>query len=190
MKYKKTIASSITILLTAITSIIAYKLEINPPLTNVIGAFVSIFVVIIISNILKFKDNMFFLMLIFVYLASPLGSVINLYRTFALYDKIVHFISGILLAAIGMVVVEKILSTDILHKKSSKNIVLTVLLFSFIFSSAGAGIWEIFEFIADKLAGGGMQRGMVDTLTDMIAGNIGGLLYLFISLILVKSKQE
>ena len=45
------------------------------------------------------------------------------------------------------------------------------------FSGAGAGLWEIFEFVADKVAGGEMQRGMVDTVTDMIAGNIGALVY-------------
>ena len=54
--------------------------------------------------------------------------------------------------------------------------------FAFFFSSAGAGIWEIFEFTADKLAGGGMQRGMVDTVTDMIAGNVGALAYAAFSL--------
>ena len=41
--------------------------------------------------------------------------------------------------------------------------ILVIVLITFLASSAGAGIWEIFEFTADKIAGGGMQRGMVDT---------------------------
>ncbi len=40
------------------------------------------------------------------------------------------------------------------------------MIFAFFFSSACAGIWEIFEFTSDKLLGGGMQRGMEDTVTD------------------------
>ena len=57
--------------------------------------------------------------------------------------------------------------------------------FAFFFSSAFAGIWEIFEFTADRLAGGDMQRGMVDTVTDIIAGNLGALTYFLIFTVLI-----
>ena len=56
------------------------------------------------------------------------------------------------------------------------------------FSGAGAGIWEIFEFLADRIAGGQMQRGMVDTVTDIIAGNAGALVYA--AAFLIKLKKD
>ena len=69
--------------------------------------------------------------------------------------------------------------------KKTKVYLLAEATFAFFFSSAFAGIWEIFEFTADRLAGGDMQRGMVDTVTDIIAGNLGALTYFLIFTVLI-----
>lgn len=172
----RTVGVICLILATAATSFMAYETGINPPVGNVAGAFASIVVLVIISKIIKVSDVLFYSGLVFVFMASPLGSVINLYRSFGPYDKIVHFISGFLLAALGMLIMEKLM------KRSSRRCdfevyALPMIFAACMFSSGGAGIWEIFEFLADKIAGGQMQRGMVDTVTDIIAGNIGALFY-------------
>lgn len=167
------------IILTAATAaavVIAYAIGINPPAANVAGAFVSIVIMVIVTKIIKVDDTLFYSGLVFIFMASPLGSIIDLYRFVDPYDKIVHFISGFLLAAFGMFIIEKLL------KRTSKvedlePFVIPMIFTACMFSSGGAGLWEIFEFLADKIAGGGMQRGMVDTVTDMIAGNIGALVY-------------
>ncbi|MBS5334869.1 MAG: hypothetical protein UC708_02050 [Anaerovoracaceae bacterium] len=175
MKGRK-VGITLLILATAATSLIAYKTGINPPVGNVAGAFASIAVLVIVSKIIKVSDELFYSGLIFVFMASPLGSVINLYRSFGPYDKIVHLISGFLLAALGMLIMEKLMRNS--SRRCDFYIYALPMIFgACMFSSGCAGIWEIFEFLADKIAGGEMQRGMVDTVTDIIAGNIGALFY-------------
>ena len=167
------------IILTAATAaavVIAYAIGINPPAANVAGAFVSIVIMVIVTKIIKVDDTLFYSGLVFIFMASPLGSIIDLYRFVGPYDKIVHFISGFLLAAFGMFIIEKLLKRTS-KVEDLKPFVIPMIFTACMFSSGGAGLWEFFEFLADKIAGGGMQRGMVDTVTDMIAGNIGALVY-------------
>lgn len=166
----------ILIAATIASAVAAYELGINPPIGNVAGAFASIAVLVLVSRIIKVSDTLFYSGLVFVFMASPMGSVINLYRSFDPYDKIVHLISGFLLAALGMLIIEKLMKRA--NRKSDFAVFAGPMIFAAcMFSGAGAGLWEIFEFVADKVAGGEMQRGMVDTVTDMIAGNIGALVY-------------
>ena len=167
------------IILTAATAaavVIAYAIGINPPAANVAGAFVSIVIMVIVTKIIKVDDTLFYSGLVFIFMASPLGSIIDLYRFVDPYDKIVHFISGFLLAAFGMFIIEKLLKRTS-KVEDLKPFVIPMIFTACMFSSGGAGLWEIFEFLADKIAGGGMQRGMVDTVTDMIAGNIVAIVY-------------
>lgn len=156
----------------------AFALGIDPPVANVAGAYGAILAAMIAAKIFNVSDGLYYTGLIFVFFASPMGSVLNLYRSFGPYDKIVHFFSGILLAALGMMIILYLFrifgGTD---EKLPGKLFVPAVCFAFFFSSAGAGIWEIFEFTADRLAGGGMQRGMVDTVTDIIAGNVGALAY-------------
>lgn len=180
------------IILTAATAaavVIAYAIGINPPAANVAGAFVSIVIMVIVTKIIKVDDTLFYSGLVFIFMASPLGSIIDLYRFVGPYDKIVHFISGFLLAAFGMFIIEKLLKRTS-KVEDLKPFVIPMIFTACMFSSGGAGLWEIFEFLADKIAGGGMQRGMVDTVTDMIAGNIGALVYGAVTLKQVSNKHR
>ncbi len=173
---QRLLALCILVVLDIATIGIAFAIGRDPAVTTIIGSFASILVAVLVGKLFKVNDTLYYSMLVFVFLASPMGSVINLYRTFGPYDKIVHLISGFLLAAFGMMLAEFLVGrfTDI----KDKTIIFIPLLFAAVmFSSGCAGIWEIFEFTADKLAGGEMQRGMVDTITDMIAGNVGAIAY-------------
>lgn len=174
---------------TGITAVIAVKLGINPPVGNIIGSFCSIAALVVFAALLKVKDNLFYCGLVFVYCASPVGSVLNLYRSVGPYDKIVHFFSGILLAWLAAVLLSRIFDKAVASVKNNKLYMLLQCGFAFFFSSAGAGIWEIFEFTTDRLTGGEMQRGMVDTVTDIIAGNTGALTYCVICAILICSGR-
>lgn len=177
------------VIATTAAAVAAFALGIDPPVTNVIGAYGSILAALIAAKIFKVSDGLYYAGLIFVFCASPMGSVLNLYRSFGPYDKIVHFFSGILLAALGMMIVNYLLKRfGGLEEGQLQRMLIPAAVFAFFFSSAGAGIWEIFEFAADRLAGGGMQRGMVDTVTDIIAGNIGALAYS--ALILLKRDNR
>ena len=141
------------------------------------------------SLLLKVKDNLFYCGLIFVYCASPVGSVLNLYRSVGPYDKIVHCFSGILLAWLATVLLSRLFDRAVSEVRNTKLYMLLQCGFAFFFSSAGAGIWEIFEFTTDRLTGGEMQRGMVDTVTDIIAGNTGALTYCIIHAVLICSGR-
>ncbi len=159
----------------AAASIIAFALGIDPPASNIMGAFAAVVFLVIAARIIKVSDGIFFSALVFIFLASPMGSILNLYRSFGPYDKFVHFISGILLAVFGMTVIQRLMKKCITAERYP--FMVPMIFFACMFSSGAAGIWEIFEFVTDRLAGGGMQRGMVDTVTDMIAGNTGALVY-------------
>ncbi len=174
---------------TGITAVAALKLGINPPVGNIIGSFCAIAALIVFSMLIKVKDNLFYCGAIFVYCASPVGSVLNLYRSVGPYDKIVHFFSGILLAWLATVILSRLFDRAVSELKNAKLYMLLQCGFAFFFSSAGAGIWEIFEFTTDRLTGGEMQRGMVDTVTDIIAGNTGALTYCIILAVLIKSGR-
>lgn len=172
---KKRIYAGLAVLAAAaVCAAAAYGMEINPPAANVVASFAVIIAAMIAFRLVKVPDGLYYTVLLFIFFASPVGSVLNLYRLWGPYDKIVHFCSGLLLAACGYA-----LAVWLFEKigVSLKAVMLPVVLITFLTASAGAGIWEIIEFITDRLAGGGMQRGMVDTVTDMIAGNLGGLLY-------------
>lgn len=182
---KRWIGLIILVLATAFTAVYACKTGIDPGLTTIVGSFGSIAALLLIAYILKVRDDLFFCGLLFVYFASPVGSVLDLYRSVGPYDKIVHFFSGILLASLGAMVMSILLKRTVKTVKKSKAYLFAQAVFAFFFSSAFAGIWEIFEFTADRLSGGDMQRGMVDTVTDIIAGNTGALTYFLIFTILI-----
>lgn len=170
-KIKEIICLIIALVLSTFTTMVAFKTGLNPPMGFLIGCVSAFVAATVVCFLLKVPQHLYILTLVFVYMASPLGSIMNFYRSIDSYDKVVHFFSGLLIAAFGYVFITKLL--PVIDQRTK----LIACIFAFLFASAGAGIWEIFEFATDKMAGGGMQRGMVDTVTDMIAGNIGGMLY-------------
>ena len=169
MGKRQSAAAAVLLIFTAAVCMIAD----NPPLSSVIGAFAAAGTAAALSLYLRLPDRLYYLILVFVFLASPVGSVIDMYRIWQPYDKIVHFASGILLAAAAFEIFKKLWGND---KGNTMH-----MSFAFLFSSACAGMWEIFEFAADRLTGGDMQRGMVDTVTDMIAGNAGAVCFVLIT---------
>lgn len=170
---------ALILLLAATTAAVyaAFRMGVNPPMANVYGAYVAIAVGLIFTKLFKVSDGFFYMGMLFIFFASPIGSVINLYRTWGPYDKIVHYASGLLLAALGVMIVTYLLERCGISERKAASMTALAVCAAFLTASAGAGIWEIFEYTADKIAAEGMQRGMDDTLTDMIAGNLGGLTY-------------
>lgn len=177
MDKRKSSAAAALLVLTAAVCLTAD----NPPVTSVIGSFVSAGIAAALSMYFRLPSGLYYLVLVFVFMASPVGSVIDMYRIWGPYDKIVHFASGVLLAAAGLEAVKKL--------GGSRNGNMLNLSFAFLFSSACAGMWEIFEFAADRLSGGDMQRGMVDTVTDMISGNAGAACFVLAALLLLLKED-
>ena len=189
LKDKKKITALLSMLvLTALTSILAFGFNIDPPVGNVAGAFASFIVAVIVCVIFKVSDQMYYITLTFVFFAAPVGSVLNFYRSVGPYDKIVHFFSGILIAAFGYMIIWKLIDKNKINKNEYSKLNEITIAFAVLSAGAGAGIWEIMEFTMDIIASGTMQRGMVDTITDMIAGDIGGICYGLVMIYIAKKK--
>lgn len=105
-------------------------------------------------------------------LLAAAGSILKLYDRFPGYDRVVHFISGLLLGYIGVYLINRIFAR--LHTES---IPVLVVLFAGMFAFFGAGFWEIVEFLTDCVVHMDVQHGNTDTMGDIVAGYLGGVLY-------------
>ena len=115
--------------------------------------------------------------LLFVFATLFLGEVRGYYERFWWWDAALHTTSGLLLGALGFMIVY-MLNEDKhvdLHMRPS-----FVALFAFFFAVALGAIWEIFEFFMDRNLGTNMQpatpgdpSGLSDTIHDLIVDTVG-----------------
>ena len=103
---------------------------------------------------------------VFIFCTLFLGSLANFYEMYPWWDKLLHFLSGFLIAIGALVVIY------ILREKPNAKLKLNAFfasVFAVCFSSALSVVWEIYEFTADRLFGFNMQRdGLNDTMSDLI----------------------
>lgn len=151
--------------------IIAETTGIDPPVINIVGAYASS--ILIAAVLYKAPWHFFVLALCFDLFAAAFGSVLDLYRSIECYDLIVHYMSGLLAAEGGRLIIGFILR----QYRAAKNMTLVTVLFSLFFSCACAGIWEIYEFTADQLIHTNMQGGNFNTMGDIVSGTLGALSY-------------
>ncbi|WES63517.1 hypothetical protein P0L94_13725 [Microbacter sp. GSS18] len=108
--------------------------------------------------------------LIFLTAGAFAGSALSLYRAFPNWDTIVHADSGVLLAWLGLLLVRR--AEERSEAPSPRWFALTVTAMT---PMAFAAAWEICEYASDALVGTVAQGGLHDTMTDMLAGTLGGL---------------
>lgn len=112
--------------------------------------------------------------LIFIFLSMYLGNVCNFYSIIHHYDKILHFLSGIIIGIIGLIVYAHF-TKQYMKELNPKFIIV----FVFIFCVALAGCWEMWEFAGDRLLGFKSQNNSLnDTMMDIICGTVGGVISL------------
>lgn len=110
----------------------------------------------------------------FIYAALFLGKMLRFYDIFPSWDLFLHFISGTMLGFIGIIfLISKVkANTYFALPPSFKSI------FGFVFGTAAAGLWEIWEFAGDVFWGLNSQGGsLYDTMTDICAGTTGSLIF-------------
>lgn len=100
------------------------------------------------------------------------GSILKFYDRFHGYDRVVHFISGLILGYIGVYLVRWLFGRLSLYPEP-----FVVILFAGLFSFACAGFWEIIEFLTDCVMHMGVQHGNTDTMGDIVAGYLGGVCF-------------
>lgn len=172
--------SIITLIATIICSVFA--LNTLPETTTsfkLFGTFLSFIFIVLIT--FKLPERFYYLCLLFHFLSSSLGSVFNLYSNVSYYDRVIHFFSGIVLAYGGKILLSIILKTGTNS---------FCLLFAFIFSSACAGFWEIYEFTADNLLGTVLQGDNFNTMGDIVCGVSGALVYVVSVIFMQKIKAR
>lgn len=115
----------------------------------------------------------FYLIYSFIFGAMYLGNVFDFYLIIPMYDKILHLMSGLILGMIGYILFVHVSNgaTEGSFKRYMP------ILFSIIFSIAGAAVWEIWEFSTDQLFGFASQNNSLhDTMWDIICGSLMGVI--------------
>ncbi len=132
----------------------------------------------------QLDDSELFYYYLFIFFADFLGCVANLYNIVWWYDIFIHFCSGIFTFAIGLFLLKK-------WQQLQRN--LMTITFCLGITMLVASGWEFFEFLTDNLLGMNLQHnidtGVIDTMQDMIAAFLGGILASFIY-IKVKDKKS
>lgn len=182
MKFRIAI-STVGLMITVICTVLSVLTSIETTSVKIIGAFVSVIIVSAVTW--KFPRRFFVLAIIFDIFAAALGSIINLYKYIGFYDRFVHYLSGILLAEAGIIII-----SYIFEKRKIKRDIPVMLAFSFFFSSACAGFWEIYEFTADNLLNINMQGNNLNTMGDIVSGVLGAATYLIVSAIYMKYNSK
>ena len=99
-------------------------------------------------------------------------SILNFYNNMYCYDKIIHFLSGIVISFLAIEFLTKI-------GYYSKNIFYNII-FILGISSLVAVFWEYFEYISDiifdKDAQNVLKTGVNDTMQDLIVATLGSIL--------------
>jgi hypothetical protein len=182
--------------------------------TSISNIFLSSLVIVLMSvpRFLKSKfklvitNSVEILVLVFLFASITLGFVHNFYEDIYGYDKIVHAVSGFVIALSAF---EAIHIYNQNSKKYVKLPAIFVSIFAFTFSITLLVVWEFYEFLIDTLtfnltlSASNMQRymwentyllfpqdyGLLDTMLDLIVGAIGSLIICILGYHFLK-KQE
>lgn len=181
-KYRLTV-SALTLLVTLLCMAAALLIPLETTTVKIAGSLASVFIVS--AAAWKFPKRFYLFAMLFDIFAAALGSVINLYKYIGFYDRFVHYLSGILLAEAGMLIITYIFSARKIEKDN-----LVMLLFSFFFSASCAGFWEIYEFTADNLLKTNMQGANNNTMGDIVSGVLGAATYVIIRYLICKREKK
>lgn len=137
-------------------------------MTSLIG--LSIIILILVFNH-KIKRRISItlecLLIFFVFTSISIRTIMNPYVMIPHYDKGLHLFSGILASWFFVEVISNNLKNINFKLK---------LLFLNCFNASIALLWEIIEFSFDYLFNQTSQKGLIDTMMDMILGVLGGLI--------------
>lgn len=122
--------------------------------------------------------------LVFIAAGPFIGTALHVYWYVPPWDLLVHFWSGIMLSWLGMLLARR--AEERMDAALPRWFSLTTILFA---AMAFAAAWEICEFVSDRLIGTHAQLGQTDTMTDLIAGTLGAVAAIVMSLVLKRPKS-
>ncbi len=104
----------------------------------------------------------YYVAIIFAFFSTYLGSYLNFYEKFAIWDDILHFISGILLGILCVILTSFIIVKRFGAIKEKQDILFMVVV-GVLVSISLAVFWEFYEFGFDYFMDGNMQRSVIIT---------------------------
>ncbi len=120
----------------------------------------------------KFNLPLIISYIVFLFSSQYLGSILGWYGN-GWWDTFLHLLSGSLLAFAGIAIYERLVQREATKKISP----LFVFLFILSFAVFGGVLWEVYEFSSDELFDMTLQGGgNKDTMVDLLADSIGGLI--------------
>lgn len=122
--------------------------------------------------------------IIFIIAGPFAGSALNVYGYIEQWDTLVHFDSGVMLAWLGMLAVRRA-EERIGHPLPMWFALVVVQMTPMAFAAA----WEISEYSSDILIGTTAQNGNGDTMSDIVAGTLGGLLAIVLLVLLRRPRS-
>jgi uncharacterized membrane protein YjdF len=111
-------------------------------------------------------------------LTAAAGSILKFYDRFPGYDRVVHFVSGVILGYIGYTI-----GYYVVRKLDLPPERFVIILIAGLFAYSCAGFWEIIEFATDCVMHMGVQHSNTDTMGDIVAGFFGGAVFQVIKFI-------
>lgn len=155
--------------------ITAFKLD---KLIASLSLLASIFIPFIASKLLlkkriELSPLFHIIFLSFIFAASYLGTVCNFYNIYPWWDTVLHFLSGVFFAMLGVYLINIFTLKKVIgHIKS----LALILFISLCLSITATTLWEVFEYICDTLLKTDMtNHSLDDTMIDTISGCLGAL---------------
>ncbi len=109
------------------------------------------------------------------------GEQMHFYDRFWLWDKILHVYGSAVVSLLAFIIVYTF------HTTRKLRLTLPFIgLFTVVFTLAVGGLWEIGEFAVDKFLGLNTQRGLDNTMWDIINDLIGGSLAALLGMLYVR----
>ncbi len=121
-----------------------------------------------------------------IFLHTFFGELLEFYNKIWIWDKVLHLYSSAVIAMLAFMIVYN------LHYTRKLSLSLPFIgLFTIVFALAVGSLWEMGEFTVDKLLGLNTQKGLNNTMWDLINDLIGGAIAAFLCVIYVKyAKPE
>lgn len=145
-----------------------------------LSIFLSINVLYILKLKIEIDDKINLVYIIFIILAHFLGVILNFYDKYPGYDKLVHFIFGIVASYLSLFLIK-----DLKINKVIGIITITLSL---------ATLWEVYEYICSLIFNvdpqNNLTTGVNDTMQDIIVAFAGSILVgLVYKILLCKVKR-
>lgn len=132
----------------------------------------------------EFDAKMKVAYILFLFASQYLGSIVGLYSN-GWWDTFLHVLSGVFIAFLGYDFFSRL--DDDIRLEMPKRFVFVYIV---VFAMAGAALWEMYEFTSDLVLNTTMQgNGNDDTMVDIIAGSLGGILAAFLLTEMHRNEQ-